>query len=40
MIEEELFMQQFVLEPTRINPDLDLVFSDYEELVRDVKSSW
>ena len=37
LFEEELFMQQFVLEPTRINSVLDLVFSDYEELVRDVK---
>ena len=36
LFEEELFMNQFVTEPTRHNSILDLVFSDNHELVKEL----
>ena len=36
LFQEELFMRQFVTEPTREHSILDLVFSDKQELVKDL----
>ena len=36
---EELFVHQFVNEPTRLNSILDLILSDKRQLVRDIKIS-
>ena len=36
IFEEELFLHQFVTEPTRQNSILDLVFSDDRNLIRNV----
>ena len=36
MFEEELFLHQFVTEPTRLDAILDLVFSDDRELINDL----
>ena len=36
LFEEELFMQQFVTDPTRLSSILDLVFSDNSDLVKSI----